>query len=108
MFSQTRLLLMTLLMLSLYPLHGFADARDDYWRGYHMGYGPGMMGAGMMGGPHMGFCPMSNLDNVQMNIVETKDGVTVTYTAKDKKDIQRLQKMAQIMKLTQEMETEKK
>lgn len=63
------------------------------------GMGPGMMGAG-------GMCPYSSMENVKTNITETSDGVTVTYTAKDKKDVARLQKMAKMQKLSQELNEE--
>ena len=58
--------------------------------------GQGMMGAG-------GMCPYTSMENVKTNITETSDGVTVTYTAKDKKDIARLQKIAKMSKLSQEI-----
>lgn len=98
-----KLILITALFLSF---NVYADTRDD-WRGYHMGYGAGM-GPGMMGQPGMGMCPMSMMDDVKVSVTETKEGATITYTAKDKKDILRIQKMAQIMKLSQELEAEDK
>lgn len=62
---------------------------------------PGMMGQGMMG-----MCHLATSENVKMNITETSEGFTVTYSAKDKKEIFRLQKMAKIAKLSQELKEE--
>ena len=74
------------------------ESRYDYMGRGMMGagMGPGMMGAG-------GMCPYTAMENVKTNITETSDGVTVTYTAKDKKDIARLQKIAKMQKLSQEI-----
>lgn len=75
------------------------ETEPSWWGRHHMG---SMMGPGMMGG--YGLCPMSMLDEVRATITETKDGVTITYSAKDKQDIDRIHKMAQIMKLSQELD----
>lgn len=83
----------------------FADDKNSEYvgrgmmgRGY---YGRGMMGAGMMDG-----CPYATSENVKMNVTETADGVTIHYSAKDKKDITRIQKMAKMSKLSQEINEE--
>lgn len=71
--------------------------------------GRGMMGSGRMmgsGGMGIGMCPYSSLENVKTNVTETSDGVTITYTAKDKKDVARIQKIAKMNKLSQELEEE--
>jgi hypothetical protein len=62
--------------------------------------------AGNMGSGMMGMCPNNSLENVKTNITETADGVTITYSAKDKKDIIRLQKMAKMHKLAEELNEE--
>lgn len=71
---------------------------------------PGMMGQGMMGqgmmGHGMGMCPLSSMEDVKMTVTETSDGVTISYSAKDKKDVSRLQKIAKISQLTQELKEE--
>ena len=65
------------------------------------------MGAGMAGHGMMGMCsPLSSIDNIKTNITETSDGVTITYTAKNKKDISRIQKIAKMNKLSQELNEE--
>ena len=38
----------------------------------------------------IGMCSSGLFENVKTNIIETSDGVTITYTAKNKKDIARL------------------
>ncbi len=58
-----------------------------------------MMGGGMMG---MRMCPMMSGD-VKMEVRELKDGVAITYRAKDENTIKRLKLMAEMMKLMQEM-----
>lgn len=58
-----------------------------------------MMGGGMMG---MRMCPMMSGD-VKMEVRELKDGVAITYRAKDENTIKRLRLMAEMMKLMQEM-----
>ena len=68
--------------------------------------GRGMMGRNMMGQGMMGMCNSSAFENVKTNITETSDGVTIAYTAKDKKDIARIQKIAKLNKLSQELNEE--
>jgi hypothetical protein len=68
------------------------------------GMGRGMMeGNGMVGHGMMGMCSSNMLENVKTNITETADGVTITYSSKDKKEVVRLQKMAKIHKLAEEL-----
>jgi hypothetical protein len=97
----------TVMFAILLSPNSFAKENEDTrWGKYPMGHM--MMGPSMMGtrGGMAGMCPMSMLDNVKVTVSEVKDGVTLTYTAKDKKDIVRIQKMAQIMKLSQDLEEE--
>ena len=82
-------------------------SQNIYAKGNESEYmGRRMMGSGMMGSGMMGMCSPGSLENVKTNINETRDGFTVTYTAKDKKDIARLQKIAKINKLSQEINEE--
>jgi hypothetical protein len=56
-----------------------------------------------MGHGMMGMCSSNMLENVKTNITETADGVMITYSSKDKKEVVRLQKMAQMHKLAEEL-----
>jgi hypothetical protein len=56
-----------------------------------------------MGHGMMGMCSSNMLENVKTNITDTPDGVTITYSSKDKKEDMRLQKMAQMHKLAEEL-----
>lgn len=79
------------------------------WRNSHMyGGGQGMMGNGYMGQGMMGsggMCPFG-APEAKVDVKETKDGAVITLTGKNKEEISRIKKMAQIMKLQHEMETE--
>jgi hypothetical protein len=67
--------------------------------------GHGMPGAGMHGGMHAA-CPMHGLgaDAESIKVENLKDGVRVTYTSSDAKAVTRLQKRAEILRLTHELE----
>lgn len=109
----TSLRFVTVLACTLFlSVSGFAKEKEDEgtWQGQrHMGpmmMGLGMMGTNMMGRNGMGMCPLPLLEDVKVTYAETKDGMTIIYTAKDKKDIERIRKMAQIMRLSQELDEE--
>lgn len=93
-------LVFALSAIALFPQN--ISARENNM--HHMG--SEMMGKRMMGNHMMGMCPSFGGENVKTNITETSDGVTITYSAKNKKDIARLQKLAKINKLSQELDEE--
>lgn len=66
--------------------------------------GGGMHG-GMMGGMH-GACPMHGLgaDAESIKVENLKDGVRVTFTSSDPQAVVKLQKRAEILRLTRELE----
>jgi hypothetical protein len=69
------------------------------------GMGHGMMGKGMMGegmGGMMGMCPMMMGADSKFEVKKLAKGVTITVTSEDAKEIARIQKMAEGMKLMHE------
>lgn len=86
--------LITLFLIVLFSQNSFSkDKKTEYM-------GHGMMGQGRS---MMGMCSGTEMKNITMTTADTTDGVTITYSAKDKKDVVRLQKMAQMHKLAQEL-----
>ena len=78
----------------------------------------GMMGSmrhGMMGGMEhgrmgthrsmMGFCPMS-VPGAKVDVKALDNGVTIAITAEDAKAVRRIQRMAEMMRLMHEPESE--
>jgi len=92
----SKLILISSLLLSSNALLA-ADDQKETWkpRQAMMGMRGGMMG---MDG---GMCPMG-FDG-KVNVINTKDGVTINVTSDDKKEIQKIQKRAAVMKLMQEL-----
>jgi len=78
------------------------------------GGGPGPMGRGRMGGPGpgrgrgggIGMCPVLVENADQVVVKNLADGVTLTLTSKDAAQVQRLQKMAEAMRLMHEATTQ--
>jgi hypothetical protein len=72
--------------------------------GQGYGMGPGMMngqGSSMMGGG----CALGATD-AKIEVKDTKDGAVLTLVGKTKQEITRIQKMAQIIKLQHEIDSE--
>jgi len=63
--------------------------------------GPGMMGPQMMGSHPM--CPLM-APGAKVETKNLKNGIQVTITSDDAKTVTRLQKMAEIMRLTRELQ----
>lgn len=76
--------------------------------GHMYGGGYGMMGNGYMGQGMMGAGGMYpfGTPEAKVDVKETKDGAVITLIGKNKDEIRRIKKMAQMMKLQHEMETD--
>ena len=88
---------------------GKGEEGDESYSRKHMGYG--MMGPGMGMMRHgdrrmMEMCPFSEFSNTNVSFEETKTGGVITYSAKEKKDIDRIHKILQMAKLSKELHEE--
>lgn len=63
----------------------------------------GAMMGGMHGGCSQGGCSMMGLDADAVKVESLKDGVRITLTAADPKQVLRLQKRAEILRLQHEL-----